>query len=1149
MAGLRLLPERIDAVSDGPLTVLGGVVAGARALVAGELAQRGAPILVIAQSPRDLEQLSAELTFFWPDLNHVTVPDYETLPYDQFSPHRELVAERLAALHALTIGAAQLVVVTPESILTRLPPVSYVGGRILGLKAGQRLDGHDLRRNLIDAGFTQVSQVMEPGELAVRGSLLDIFPIGEPFPVRIDLFDDEIESLRRFATDTQRSIETIDELTLLPAREFPTDQEAIRQFRRRFREAFSGNPNDSIIYREVSEGRFPSGIEYFLPLFFETTATLFDYLPADCSIVAVEDALGRCEQARNNIELRYEQLKGDRERPLLPPDDLFVSETTLAAGIAQAGGYQLAVHRSPQSSAINLPVDSNLSRITKSPSGLVLPKRTPEERLLWVTESPGRREVLQQRLRDLKAPAKTFNGFHEFLDATDPDGIVVAPLETGFGLAAAEPPVRIVAEFEAVEDRPRQRQKRRRQADPQAIIRDLGDLAFDSPVVHEDYGVGRYRGLTTLAVDDIEAEFLTLEYAAGDKLYVPVHNLHLISRYTGASPETAPLHRLGSDQWEKAKRKAAAKARDVAAELLNVYARRAARSGESLGFEPDTYERFRLGFPFEETEDQESAIGAVIEDLRSPQAMDRVICGDVGFGKTEVALRAAFVAVQAGKQVALLVPTTLLAQQHFQTFSDRFADWPINIALLSRFRRGKEAAETLAGISNGSVDVVIGTHRLIGKDVSFSSLGLVIIDEEHRFGVRHKEKLKALRANVDVLTLTATPIPRTLNMTLGGLRDLSLIATPPEQRLAVKTFVAEWNDALLSDAIRREMRRGGQVYFVHNRVEDIERIEREIGAIVPEAEIRIAHGQMPERQLESVMLDFYHRKFDVLLCTTIIESGIDVPSANTIIVNRADRFGLAQLHQLRGRVGRSHHQAYAYLVAPPKRALTADAAKRLEAIEALEDLGAGFTLATHDLEIRGAGELLGDEQSGQIQQIGFSLYNELLGRAVESLKKGEEPDLENPIADGTEINLGLAALIPADYMPDVHQRLVHYKRIATASSDEALRELQVELIDRFGLLPDPLKTLFEVARIKLRAEAVGITKVDANAAGGSIQFRRETTVSPESIVTLVAKSPASFRLDGPTKLRFNVASTLDERLATIERIIDQLAPPPESRVA
>lgn len=1149
MAGLRLLPERIDAVSDGPLTVLGGVVPGARALVAGELAERGAPVLVIAQSPRDLEQLSSELAFFWPDLKHVNVPDYETLPYDQFSPHRELVAERLGALHALAIGSAQLVIVTPESLLTRLPPTSYISARILGLKTGQHLDGHALRRNLIDAGFTQVTQVMEPGEFAVRGSLLDIFPIGEPLPVRIDFFDDEVESLRRFATDTQRSVGEISELTLLPAREFPTDKAAIVRFRRRFREVFTGNPNDSVIYREVSDGRFPPGIEYFLPLFFEDTATLFDYLPEDCSVLAVEDALERCADARNKIEERYRQLKGDRERPLLPPQDLFVSETALADGIAAAGGYQLTGHRSPQTSAVNLAMDSNLARITKNAGTLALPERGPKERLLWVTESPGRREVLQERLRDLNAPPKAFNGFREFLTATDADGIVVGPLESGFGLPEERPPLRIVAEYEAIEDRPRQRQKRRRNADPQAIIRDLGDLAFDSPVVHEDYGVGRYRGLTTLAVDDVEAEFLTLEYAAGDKLYVPVHNLHLVSRYTGASPETAPLHRLGSDQWEKAKRKAAAKARDVAAELLNVYARRAARSGESLGFELDAYERFRLDFPFEETEDQESAISAVIEDLRAPQAMDRVVCGDVGFGKTEVALRAAFVAVQAGKQVALLVPTTLLAQQHFQTFSDRFADWPINVALLSRFRRGKEAAGTVAGLADGTVDIVIGTHRLISKDVSFAALGLVIIDEEHRFGVRHKEKLKALRANVDVLTLTATPIPRTLNMTLGGLRDLSLIATPPEQRLAVKTFVAEWNVSLLADALRREMRRGGQVYFVHNRVEDIERIEREIASIVPEAEVRIAHGQMPERQLEAVMLDFYHRKFDVLLCTTIIESGIDVPSANTIIVNRADRFGLAQLHQLRGRVGRSHHQAYAYLIAPPKRALTADAAKRLEAIEALEDLGAGFTLATHDLEIRGAGELLGEEQSGQIQQIGFSLYNELLGRAVASLKRGEEPDLENPVANGTEINLGLAALIPADYMPDVHQRLVHYKRIATAPSDDALRELQIELIDRFGLLPDPLKTLFELARIRLRAEAVGITKVDVNSAGGSIQFARETLVRPESVVALVAQSPAKFRLDGPTKLKFSVPSTLNDRLETIEKIIEELAPAPESQVA
>jgi transcription-repair coupling factor (superfamily II helicase) len=731
--------------------------------------------------------------------------------------------------------------------------------------------------------------------------------------------------------------------------------------------------------------------------------------------------------------------------------------------------------------------------------------------------------------------------WQEFLTGTMSLAVAVAELGDGLRLAAHN--VRVITSTELGMERPRQRQRRRRARDPESMIRELTDLQVGAPVVHEDYGVGRYRGLMTLDVDGVLTEFLVLEYAGGDKLYVPVHSLQLVTRYSGAPPEEAPLHRLGSDQWSKAKRKAAEQARDVAAELLNLYAQRAARQGTPLDFGPESYQRFTLEFPFEETEDQLAAIEKVLEDLQSGKPMDRVVCGDVGFGKTEVALRSAFAAVESGQQVAVLVPTTLLADQHYRTFSDRFADWPVRIELLSRFRGASASAAALKGLEDGTVDIVVGTHKLLQSDVKFKRLGLVIVDEEHRFGVKDKERLKRLRAEVHMLTLTATPIPRTLNMTLGGLRDLSIIATPPAERLAVKTFVGEWNDRQIREAVLREIRRGGQIYFVHNRVDNIEGFTRDLQKLLPEAEIRFAHGQMSERELENVMLDFYHRQFNLLVCTTIIESGIDIPTANTIIIDRADKLGLAQLHQLRGRVGRSHHQAYAYLLAPPMRALTADAQKRLEAIESLEELGSGFTLATHDLEIRGAGELLGEGQSGQIQAIGFTLYNELLARAVSALREGREPDLEDPFLHGPEIEIGVPALIPEDYMPDVHMRLVHYKRIANAVSSQELDELQIELIDRFGLLPPPLKTLFAITSLKLVAQSLGIVKIQASAEGGNLRFGERSKVDPTRLIALIEKEPQRYKLDGPFKLKLTwKLGAPEQRLAAIEKLLAKLGP-------
>jgi transcription-repair coupling factor (superfamily II helicase) len=996
-----------------------------------------------------------------------------------------------------------------------------------------------MTQRLLEHGYLRVEQVAEPGEFAVRGAVFDIFPAGSAVPVRVDLFADEIETLRTFDPQTQLSAGKTDRIEILPAREFPFDEAAIKFFRERFREHFPVEPGRCPVYRTISEAQLPAGIEYYLPLFFEATASLFDYLGPDTLLVVVEGALDALESGWQLVGERYEQLRGDVERPILSPGQAFWSPAELSTRIAARPVLSLARHAAP---------DGENAGVTHPQAAGVAPTvdridrwlgAGDGERTLLTTSSPGHREMLLELLRGRGYEPQVFAGWQEFLKSDAPLGIAVADIHYGFRFA--ERRLRVITATDLGMERPRQRQRRRRARDPEAIIRELTDLQIGAPVVHEDYGVGRYRGLTTLDVDGMPTEFLLLEYAGGDKLYVPVLSLHLVTRYSGASPEDAPLHRLGTDQWDKVKRKAAQQARDTAAELLNLYAQRAARTGAQFAVDDASYQKFALQFPFEETEDQQAAIDRVLEDLKSPRPMDRVVCGDVGFGKTEVALRSAFVAVQAGFQVAVLVPTTLLAEQHYRTFSDRFADWPVRIELLSRFRGKSGATATVEGLANGTVDIVIGTHKLLQSNVRFKRLGLVIVDEEHRFGVKDKERLKRLRAEVDVLTLTATPIPRTLNMTLGGLRDLSIIATPPADRLAVKTFVGEWNDRQIREAVLRELRRGGQVYFVHNRVENIEAIADSLRKLLPEAEIRVGHGQMSERELERVMLDFYHREFNVLVCTTIIESGIDIPTANTIIINRADRLGLAQLHQLRGRVGRSHHQAYAYLLAPPRNALTPDAQKRLEAIESLEELGSGFTLATHDLEIRGAGELLGEGQSGQIQAIGFTLYNELLARAVAALREGREPDLADPFTHGPEIAIGLAALIPEDYMPDVALRLVHYKRIANCTSGTELDALKVELIDRFGLLPPPLKTLFAVTALKLLAGQLGIAKIQAGAEGGSITFAERSRVDPRRLLALIESDPKRYRLDGPYKLKFSwTLESSEKRVAAIEKLLKRL---------
>jgi transcription-repair coupling factor (superfamily II helicase) len=980
---------------------------------------------------------------------------------------------------------------------------------------------------LIEAGYASVAQVGAPGEFAVRGSLLDVFPMGTEHPLRIDLFDDRIDAIRRFDPETQRSLDALPALRLLPAREFPLDPDAIRAFRRRWRSRFEGDPTRSPLYTGVSDGYAPAGIEFWSPLFFEDTGTLFDYLPARTVIADfTQDREGGLTRAWRSIQDRHAERSGDIERPLLEPREIFLTPEEIESGLAAYSRVESQPFRDPQ------PTDIDFDFGTQLPKSLLLDARAErplaplqsflEEfpgRVLLAADSPGRREVLGELLRGARLQAAACDGWEGFLACSDRVGLTVAPELQGLSLPGSS--LALLSESQLFGTRARQERRRRKSAasDPNAILRDLQSLTAGAPVVHEEYGVGRYIGLQAMEVSGQPGEFLVLEYQGGDRLYVPVHALHYVSRYSGGAPESAPLHKLGSDQWTRARRRAAEKVRDVAAELLDLYAQRKARRGLQLAPNELEYQAFANGFPFEETADQAEAIVQVIADLGREQPMDRVVCGDVGFGKTEVAMRAAFVAVQAGKQVVVLVPTTLLAQQHQNSFADRFADWPVRIESLSRFRSGKESTATLEGIESGTVDILIATHRLLHAQPRFKDLGLVVIDEEHRFGVRDKERLKALRAEVHVLTLTATPIPRTLNMALGGLRELSIIATPPAERLPIKTFITEWHDSTVREAILRELRRGGQIYYVHNEVRDIARVAESLGKLVPEAKIRIGHGQMRERELEQMMVDFYHRRFDILVATTIIESGIDVPSANTIIIDRADRFGLAQLHQMRGRVGRSHHRAYAYLLVPSRKALTGDALKRLEALESLEELGAGFVLATHDLEIRGAGELLGEQQSGEMAEVGLTMYLDMLDRAVKALRAGRRVDLDAPLASQSEVELRVPSLLPEDYVGDVQVRLALYKRIAAAADEDALDGMLVELTDRFGEPPTPARNLLRTARLRLVARRLGLRRVDFGTHGGQLQFEPQNSIDPKKVVALLQSNPREYRLEGPLKLR------------------------------
>ncbi len=1100
---------------------------GLACAIAAAAAQHDAPLLVVARDNHAAHQLEADLHTLLAGNSALPVlnfPDWETLPYDRFSPHPDIVSQRLATLARLPELKRGIVVVPVATLMQRVAPRGHVIGNRFDFRLGQRLDLDAEKRRLESAGYRHAPQVFDPGDFAVRGGLLDVYPMGADAPYRIELLDDEIESIRAFDPESQRSLEKFDAIELLPGREVPMNDAPLKHALDALRDRFDIDTRRSALVQDLKAGLAPAGIEYYLPLFHAQTATLFDYLAPSTLPVLCDGAFDAAEQAWTQIGQRYEQLRHDIERPLLPPTELWLSPDALRETLNRSERIEVCdAHHPRHAEAHALPMQP-------APSlPLAAKDHAPGEalrsflsnypgRVLVAADSAGRREALLEVLQAAELKPAVLADWHAFAANDARFAIAVAPFDDGFALDT--PALCVLTERQLFPERASQPRRRKRAGrEPEAIIRDLGELSLGAPIVHEDHGVGRYRGLIAMDVGGQPGEFLEIEYAKGDRLYVPVAQLDRISRYSGANPDTAPLHNLGGEQWAKAKKKAAEKVRDVAAELLEIQAKRQARKGLAIDVDRAMYEPFAATFPFEETPDQHSAIEAVIRDLASSQPMDRVVCGDVGFGKTEVAVRAAFVAAAAGKQVAVLVPTTLLAEQHYRNFRDRFADWPLKVEVLSRFKSKKEIEAELQKLAEGKLDVIVGTHRLLQADVKFADLGLVIVDEEQRFGVRQKEALKKLRANVHLLTLTATPIPRTLNMAMAGLRDLSIIATPPANRLAVQTFVHAWDDALLREAFQRELARGGQVYFLHNDVESIGRMHDELQALVPDARIGIAHGQMPERELERVMLDFHKQRHNVLLCSTIIESGIDIPNANTILINRADKFGLAQLHQLRGRVGRSHHRAYAYLLVPDGRSITSDARKRLDAISSMDELGAGFTLATHDLEIRGAGELLGEDQSGQMAEIGFSLYTELLERAVKSIKQGKLPDVDDVDRHGAEVELHVPALIPDDYLPDPHARLTLYKRISAARDVDALRELQVEMVDRFGLLPDAAKHLFATAELKLAATALGIRKLVLGPTGGRMQFVEKPNVDPMAVIRLIQGQPKHYKMDGPDKLR------------------------------
>ncbi|ENX2560662.1 transcription-repair coupling factor [Neisseria gonorrhoeae] len=1188
---------------------------------------------VLTQDAEQALRLQTAWRFFRPHDTAVFLPDWETLPYERFSPHQDLVSERLSALWQIKSGAADVLFVPVATAMQKLPPVPFLAGRTFWLKTGQTLDIGRLKTDLVDAGYNHVSHVVAAGEFAVRGGIVDLFPMGSETPYRIDLFDDEIDSIKTFDTDTQRTISPVSEIRLLPAHEFPTDSEAQKIFRSRFREEVDGNPNDAAVYKAVSNGHFGAGVEYYLPLFFENELeTLFDYIGEDALFVSLGDVHAEANRFWNDVKSRYAMAQGDETYPPLLPQHLYLSADVFAGRLKNYGQVLPDV----SGKAHSLP-DLAVNRQSDDPLQALKDFQTAfDGRILLCAESLGRRETMLGFLQQNGLKAKPVSDWQGFLSAHEPLMITVAPLAYGFKLGglqsssqqqtvpasegegkavtdqtefsasatnplpsplpqereqsaaavsdglkaaavstesslylvasdlhgqtrqqsapspvgegwgegkavAAQSAIAVITESDLYQYVARSRVHNRRKkhaAVSDGLLRDLAEINIGDPVVHEEHGIGRYTGLVTMDLGGETNEMMLLEYAGEAQLYVPVSQLHLISRYSGQAHESVALHKLGSGAWNKAKRKAAEKARDTAAELLNLYAQRAAQSGHKFEINESDYQAFADGFGYEETEDQVAAIAAVIKDLTQAKPMDRLVCGDVGFGKTEVALRAAFVAVMGGKQVAVLAPTTLLVEQHAQNFADRFADFPVKVASLSRFNNSKATKATLEGMADGTVDIVIGTHKLVQDDIKFKNLGLLIIDEEHRFGVRQKEQLKRLRANVDILTMTATPIPRTLSMALEGLRDFSLITTAPSRRLAVKTFVKPFSEGSVREAVLRELKRGGQVFFLHNEVDTIENMRERLETLLPEARIGVAHGQLRERELEQVMRDFLQQRFNVLLCSTIIETGIDIPNANTIIINRADKFGLAQLHQLRGRVGRSHHQAYAYLLTPEY--ITKDAEKRLDAIAAADELGAGFTLAMQDLEIRGAGEILGEGQSGEMMQVGFTLYTEMLKQAVRDLKKGRQPDLDAPLGITTEIKLHSPALLPEDYCPDIHERLVLYKRLAVCETVQKINAIHEELVDRFGLTEQPVKTLIESHHLRLAAKELGIDAIDATSEAVTVTFGKHHCIDPTGIILLI-QTDKKYRLAGADKLRFAAEmENIEVRINTVKTVLKTL---------
>ncbi|HHF3862472.1 TPA: transcription-repair coupling factor [Haemophilus influenzae] len=1123
--------------------ILGNVLPGADALAISEIAEQNQNLTVVVtpdtRSAVRLSRVLSELS----SQNVCLFPDWETLPYDTFSPHQEIISSRLSALFHLQNAKKGIFLLPISTLMQRLCPPQYLQHNVLLIKKGDRLVIDKMRLQLETAGYRAVEQVLEHGEYAVRGALLDLFPMGSAVPFRLDFFDDEIDSIRTFDVDTQRTLDEINSINLLPAHEFPTDDKGIEFFRAQFRETFGEIRRDpEHIYQQISKGTLISGIEYWQPLFFSEMVTLFDYLPEQTVFVDMENNQMQGERFYQDAKQRYEQRKVDPMRPLLSPEKLWLNIDEVNRRLKSYPRITFKAEKVRSSvRQKNLPVAA-LPEVTiqsqqKEPLGQL--RQFIEHfkgNLLFSVETEGRRETLLDLLSALKLKPKQIQSLEQI--ENEKFSLLVSSLEQGF-IIEQSLPVAIIGEANLLGERIQQRSRdKRKTINPDTLVRNLAELKIGQPVVHLDHGVGRYGGLVTLDTGGIKAEYLLLNYANESKLYVPVTSLHLISRYVGGSDESAPLHKLGNEAWAKSRQKAAEKIRDVAAELLDVYAQREAKKGFAFKYDREEFQQFAATFPFEETYDQEMAINAVISDMCQPKAMDRLVCGDVGFGKTEVAMRAAFLAVMNHKQVAVLVPTTLLAQQHYENFKDRFANLPVNVEVLSRFKTAKEQKQILENLAEGKVDILIGTHKLIQSDVKFNDLGLLIIDEEHRFGVGQKEKIKQLRANIDILTLTATPIPRTLNMAMNGIRDLSIISTPPARRLSIKTFVRQNDDLVVREAILREILRGGQVYYLHNDVASIENTAEKLTALVPEARVIVGHGQMRERELERVMSDFYHQRYNVLVCSTIIETGIDVPTANTIIIERADHFGLAQLHQLRGRVGRSHHQAYAYLLTPPPKMMTKDAERRLDALENLDNLGAGFILATHDLEIRGAGELLGNEQSGQIESIGFSLYMELLDAAVKALKEGREPSLEELTQQQADIELRVPALLPDDYLGDVNMRLSFYKRIAAAESKAELDELKVELIDRFGLLPDATKNLLQITELRLLVEPLNVVRIDAGTQGGFIEFSAKAQVNPDKFIQLIQKEPIVYRFDGPFKFKF--MKDLSDNKVRLEFVVDLL---------